>query len=130
MPKLFIAVALLLSVVGRAQSLPEAPPSHRFLDSKNEALIVLSAVPIAGDGLSTQAVLASGGGEGNPLARPFVKSATGGAFIAGMGFLSEIGGMYTLHRLGHHRLERILPVAVSAIETYMTLHNYRIARTF
>lgn len=130
MLKYFLVLLMLAAVPGGAQSLPDAPESHRFFDRSNEALIALSAVPIAGDGLSTQAVLASGGGEANPLARPFVRTRTGGAFVAGMGFLSEIGAMYGLHRLGQHRWERILPLAVSGIETYMTIHNYHVARVF
>jgi hypothetical protein len=123
---------------------PDAPPSkpeslytqHRFFDLMNDSAMGGAAIPIIGDSLSTQRFLGTGLiGEANPVARPFVKTPGGQAFISSVGFGSMIGGMYLFHRLeghaGEHKaarrffsfLERTTPVAVSAVEFNRWHHN-------
>lgn len=112
-----------------AQQLPEAPQPHRFLDRTNLSLISASAVTLAGDGLSTQAFMAfDNRGDINPIARPFVGSRKGDALYFGAAFAAEVGGMVWLHRHGHHRIERILPMVVIGVEAYTSIDNFHFAR--
>ncbi|HLW51236.1 MAG TPA: hypothetical protein VKW06_00200 [Candidatus Angelobacter sp.] len=144
-PGLFILTTI-LSCGALAQAAdPDAPQpkaeapraQHRFFDVVNDSGIAAAAIPIIGDSLSTQHFLETGSiKEGNPLARPFVGSRTGQAFISGVGFGSVIGGMYLFHRLEgragdrHPRkrfiyslLERATPGIVSAVEFDRWHHN-------
>jgi hypothetical protein len=137
---------LLLTAAGFSQAAdPEAPTpkaeqhhaQHRFFDLVNDSSIAAAAVPIIGDSLSTQRFLGVGTiHEGNPIARPFVNTRSGQAFISSVGFGSLVGAMYVLHRLegrageAHRRkrvlyswLERASPVIVSSVEFNRWHHN-------
>jgi hypothetical protein len=70
------------------------------------------------------------GKDSNPLANIFAKSSAGNAAYFGSSFVAVAGGMALLHRHGHHRLERILPMAVSVMETYCVIHNHQNIRTY
>ena len=106
------------------KKLPEAP-SHSFLDRENVALHAANLALITGDMISTRLIVDGGGREQNPIARPFVNSGIGGQMAASyaLGFGGTLLGSYWLHRSGHHRLERILPISVMAIEAYATASN-------
>jgi hypothetical protein len=127
------AAVLMLIVAGaitaQAQLLPQAPevrPSHKFLDWKNASLLTASAAAISSDSVSTQAFLNYPKLiEVNPLARPFIRTRPGQAFISGIGFAGEIGSMYVAHRRGWHHMERWIPVFTIAAESYLTIHNFR-----
>jgi len=146
---LFFLMVLVLTTLASASAFaqsaaPDSPrpkpeplyTQHRFFDLVNDSAMGGAAIPIIGDSLSTQRFLGTGLiGEANPVARPFVKTPGGQAFISSLGFGSMIGGMYLFHRLeghaGEHKaarrifafLERTTPVAVSAVEFNRWHHN-------
>jgi hypothetical protein len=93
-----------------------APPrgitfEHRFWDKPNVALFAATAALSAADFTVTRANLQGGGQELNPVVRVFGRSSAGLA----VNFAGETAGIvglsYVLHKTGHHRLERALPVA-------------------
>lgn len=83
---------------------------HKFLDRANIALFALAASLNTADFIVTHANLESGGKELNPVVRIFGRSAPG----LSVNFIGEtvgvIGVSYFLHKTGHHRLERIVPL--------------------
>ncbi len=99
--------------------LPQAPSSqHRFWDRKNKFLFSTVAAFSAADFTVTHANLASGGRELNPIVRPFAGS---NAALA-TNFAGQSAGIlaisYLFHRSGHHRLERMAPVANIAASAF------------
>jgi len=82
-------------------------PAHKFLDGTNVAIQSISAIMMAADIVTTnRAREVPGTRELNPLtqspaARYGLKFA---AFGAGLGI------SYLMHRSGHHKMERIVPV--------------------
>jgi hypothetical protein len=124
MTKFIMLLVLLGSFGASAQTLPDAPkPQHGFFDKKNVTFIAVSAAAISADGLTTRQNNADGFGEINPLASPFVHSNGKAALYFGGSQAAVIGGMYLLHRTHHHKLERILPLAVTGVEGFWTIHN-------
>ena len=100
------------AVRGRG-SLTDQAPTHRFFGPTN--LLLISGATLAGitDAVVTHHFITNGEAEGDPIERPFIQNGLGG-FIA-IGLITEtaaIGFMYGLHHMGHHFLERLLPVAV------------------
>ncbi len=98
---------------------PEGPQTqHAFLDAKNRFLFSTVLGFSAADFGVTRANLASGGKELNPMARVFGVSTPG--LVAN--FMVEDAGVvglsYLFHRTGHHRLERITPVANLAASAF------------
>jgi hypothetical protein len=119
-----------------AGDLPESPvpirvtvpreSKHNFFDFKNSVAIASFGASLAGDALSTQNVLAYPTyKEMNPLARPFVQSRTGQTVYSAGGLGLMMGGMYWAHKTNHHKLERILPLALTGVESFWTVWNYR-----
>lgn len=98
--------------------LPEAPVAHKFWDRENRVLFVTAAAFSAGDFTVTHANLANGGRELNPLVRPF----TANSATLAMNFVGQTAAIvsisYLLHRTGHHRLERLTPVANIAASAF------------
>jgi hypothetical protein len=107
--------------------LKQPPQEHRFFDAKNTLGLTSIAVTLAADAISTQKGLSYPGFyEMNPLARPFVKT-TAGTAIYNAGSLALLGSaMYVAHRTRHHKLERILPFAVSGWEGALAFRNFRV----
>jgi hypothetical protein len=64
------------------------------------------------------------GHEANPLAKPFVDAGWGGQ-IAELGIMStlELLIRYGIHRLGYHRIERLLPVGFALESGVSAYHN-------
>lgn len=125
------ALLLALASTALSQTIPDAPEAktkHHFLDRTNSLLMGASAAALAADGWSSRSMLARGIPEMNPLARPFVGSNGGSLLYFGGSQAGVVGGMYWLHRRGHHRLEKILPIAVSGMETWCAIHNSRLHR--
>ena len=91
--------------------LPEAPGQHRFWDGENRLLFSTVAAFSAADFAVTRANLANGGRELNPVTRLFSGSTAGLAANFAGETAGVVGLSYFFHRTGHHKLERITPVA-------------------
>ena len=91
--------------------LPEAPSQHRFLDRKNRFLFSTVAMFSSADFAVTHMNLANGGRELNPMVRPF----SGSTGALAVNFAGQTAGVvavsYLLHKSGHHKLERLAPIA-------------------
>ena len=102
----------------------EAKRAHRFDDTPNLVLITGSVLAITADAITTQRDLARGDREGDPFARPLVKYGWSGEISA---MALEIGaetlGMYGLHRIGQHRVERLIPVSLAVIHAIFAYNN-------
>ena len=108
--------------VGVGRPLPWTPPTydartaHRFFDRANVLLITTSVLGITADSVTTQNFIHAGLQEGDPVARPFAKYGWPGQISLELVETSaEVAVMYSLHRMHHHRAERIVPLAVAGI---------------
>lgn len=103
--------------------LPEAPSQHRFWDNKNRFLFSTVAMFSGADFAVTHANLANGGRELNPMVRPFAGSTP--ALAAN--FAGQTAGVvavsYLLHKSGHHKLERMAPVANIASSAFAVVYG-------
>jgi hypothetical protein len=103
--------------------LPEAPSQHRFWDRQNRFLFSTVAIFSASDFAVTHMNLANGGRELNPMVRPFAGST--GALAAN--FVGQTAGVvavsYFLHKTGHHKLERLAPVANIASSAFAVAYG-------
>lgn len=100
-------------------------PSHRFFDRFNIALITVSLLGQASDAITTQRV-DHGQNEANPWSKPFVEQGWPGQI--GIGVLdnaAELSVMYALHRMNHHRIERLVPIGRAAIGGMQGYRNDR-----
>jgi hypothetical protein len=103
------------------------PRTHSFFDSRNKLGFATLATSLTADALSTQKGLAYPGFvEMNPIARPFVQSRTGAAVYNAGSFGLMAGLMYWAHKTEHHKLERILPIAVGSWEGLLSARNYHV----
>jgi len=101
-------------------------PSHSFFDARNRLGFASLGASLTADALSTQKGLAYPGfHEMNPIARPFVQSRVGAAAYNAGSFGLMAGIMYWAHKKEHHKLERILPLAVGGWEGLLSFRNYR-----
>jgi hypothetical protein len=107
----------------QAAPLPEAPAPHTFFDHKNLAFMAISAAAVSADAWTTRQNNADGFSEINPVARPFTRSNGKAALYFGGSQAAIVGGMYLLHKTGHHRWERILPLATAGVECFWAAHN-------
>jgi hypothetical protein len=98
--------------------LPMAPSQHKFWDGKNRFLFSSAAAFSMADFSVTRMNLASGGRELNPIVRPF----TGNSALLAANFAGQTAGVvaisYLFHRTGHHRLERMTPLANIAASAF------------
>ena len=101
---------------------PEAP-SHRFWDNKNKVLFATAAGFAAADFASTRANLANGGQELNPVTRVFAGSTAGLAANFAGETAGVVGLSYFFHKTGHHRLERIVPLASIGASGFAVSYN-------
>jgi hypothetical protein len=83
---------------------------HKFWDNGNRALFAGVIASNAADFAVTYTNLQSGGQELNPVVRVFGRSAQGLALNFGGQVAGVMGASYFLHKTGHHRLERLVPV--------------------
>jgi len=99
----------------------ESPaPVHRFLDAKNLGLQSLTALIMAADLASThRALQVPGTHEMNPLARS--QGALISLKIAGAG--AGLGIAYMMHRTGHHKAERVIPLILGVPSALAAVHN-------
>lgn len=103
--------------------LPEAPSSHRFWDGENRFLFSTVAMFSGADFAVTHMNLANGGTELNPLVRPF----TGSTPALAANFVGQTAGVvavsYLLHKSGHHKLERLTPIANIASSAFAVAYG-------
>ena len=108
------------------RQLPETPrPAHNFFDRQNLTFFAAAAALQTADLITTRQIIDRGGHESNPVAKPFVNHGTtahaASTYLLGTG--GTIGAAYLLHRWGHHRLERWVPLCVGAVEAWATASN-------
>lgn len=100
-------------------------PVHRFFDAKTLCLQSLAILAMAADVASTRRALqVPGTREMNPLA-----GSPGGLIalkVAGVG--AELGIAYMLHRSGHYKAERVVPIIFGAPSLLAAAHNSTIHR--
>lgn len=124
------AIILLLgySVSAQQLTLPDAP-SHRFFDRQNTAAFVTLGSLIAVDAVTTQRLTNSGvAHEVNPLWRPMVKQGWQGQMAASaLGYGAALSMAYTLHKTGHHKMERWVNWLTVAIEAGNDVHSFMVA---
>jgi hypothetical protein len=103
------------------------PRTHSFFDARNTLGFATLGASLTADALSTQKGLAYPGFvEMNPIARPFVQSRLGAAAYNAGSFGLMAGLMYWAHKTEHHKLERILPLAVGSWEGLLSARNYHV----
>jgi hypothetical protein len=107
-------------------------PPHRFVDSANLALTGAEIGALLADGITTQQAFnrcPTVCWEADPFARPFVEHGWPGQIAGGALFVAaEVGLQYLLHRTGHHRLERLVPVVLATYSTASATHNALLPR--
>lgn len=98
--------------------------AHPFFDIPNVLLITGSVAAMTADSVTTQRFLAHGIPEGNPFVRPLVKYGWSGQLsVQAVETGGDILVMYGLHRIHHHRIERLVPVGVAASHAAFAYHN-------
>lgn len=106
----------------------DAKASHGFFDWENLTLMTGSALAMTADSITTQRFIARGYVEGDPFARPLVKYGwSGQAAAEGLEINAEIWGMYGLHRIHRHWIERIAPVGIALAHGYFAYSNDRVS---
>ena len=125
------------------ESVEPAPsnPTHKFFDRFNIALITVSLLSQTADAVTTQRRLKScwrnhpgemswvcSDLEGNPIARPFVNQGwPGQVSLAIIVNSAQTMVMYAIHRMGYHRVERVVPLPLTiegGIQAYKSLQRY------
>jgi hypothetical protein len=116
---------LILGHAGLAQYTNQGPATHRFWDNGNKALFLSHAALESVDFGITHRNLSSGGEEMDYLAKPLCEAGTAGqvAFFGGR-IAGVLAGSYLFHRMGHHRLERLVPFFASADSSYGVAYSF------
>jgi hypothetical protein len=106
----------------------DAKTAHPFFDLPNVVLITGSALGIAADAVTTHHFLDHGIQEGDPIARPLVKYGWSGQIsLSGLEIGAEILGMYGLHRIHQHWIERMIPVGLATAHAVFAYNNTKIS---
>jgi hypothetical protein len=109
----------------------DAKTAHRFFDAPNVVLITGSVLGMAADAVTTHHFLDHGVEEGDPFARPLVKYGWSGQIsLAVLETGAEVLGMYGLHRIHQHWIERMVPVGVATTHAVLAYNNTKISDTF
>jgi hypothetical protein len=105
----------------------DAKTSHPFFNKLNIALITCSVLGTTADGITTHQFMEHGIAEADPYARPLVKYGwSGQVSLATLEVGGEILGMYGLHRIGQHWLERLLPVSLATTHGIFAYKNTKL----
>jgi hypothetical protein len=124
---LFLAIALGLCLIpstlrGADPAVIQSPPTtlHHFMDAQNIGAFSLNAIMMAADLATTRRALqVPGTHEENPLMR-----SQGVAIVMKVGVVGAgIGIAYMLHKTGHHRAERLLPIFMGMPSAIAAAHN-------
>jgi hypothetical protein len=93
---------------------------HRFLDGQNVALHTLSSIIMAADIATTrQALQVPGTSEANPL----MKSQGGMIALKMASVGAGLGIAYMMHKSGHHKAERLIPLFLCVPSGIAAAHN-------
>lgn len=122
----------------------ESPASHRFFDRTNVLLLSAGLLAQVADGVTTQRNQANcrrfnattapfpldcAQVEANPVARPFVAQGWPGQIpLVGLVTTGEVMLMHTIHRMGYHKIERMVPIPLAignAHAAYDNLQDHR-----
>lgn len=108
--------------------MPDAP-SHKFLDRQNKVAFASLGALVAADAVMTQRLTNSGvAHEANPLWRPLVRQGWQGEMAASvLGYSAAVGVAYTLHKTGHHKMERWANWFTVAMEGGNVAHSFCLA---
>jgi hypothetical protein len=122
----------LYAALGRPLSwkAPEYNPKtvHPFWGVSNVALMEVALLGIAADSVTTQRFISHGLVEGDPLARPLVKYGWSGQVAAsGLEMTGVVLGMYGLHRMHQHWIERLLPACVGVTHGILAYNNTKVS---
>ena len=112
---------------------------HKFFDRFNIALMTASLLAQTADAVTTQRGLKNcwrtygrsywfcSNFEGDPIARPFVNQGWGGQVaLAVVVNSAQTMVMYAIHRMGYHKVERLVPVPLTiegGIQAYKNLQS-------
>lgn len=104
-----------------APAIVRRPPApHKFLDGPNVLIFGVSAAMMAADLATTrQALQVPGTRELNPLAH----STTSFSALKIAAFGAGIGIAYAMHKTGHHKAERIVPLVLGIPSGFAAAHN-------
>jgi hypothetical protein len=122
---LVVVIGLLLSpsavMAGADPAVIQSPPPvHRFLDGQNVALHTLNAIIMAADIATTRRALqVPGASEANPLMKS--QGAMISLKVASVG--AGLGIAYMLHKSGHHKAERLVPLFLGVPSAVAAAHN-------
>jgi len=106
----------------------DARSTHPLFDTTNMILITGSVLGMTADSITTQRFIKRGRQEGDPFARPLVKYGWSGQIsLQIIETSAELLGMYALHRIGQHRLERLIPVSLATTHAIFAYNNARIS---
>lgn len=108
----------------------DAAAVHPFFDTMNIVLLTASTLGMTADAITTQRGIAQGRGEADPIARPLVKYGWSGQIsLEALETGAEIAGMYGLHRIGHHWVERSVPIALAITHAIFAYTNASTTRS-
>lgn len=98
---------------------------HRFLDRQNKIAFASLAGLVAIDAVTTQRLVSSGAAiEANPVWQPLVHGSwQGEAAASALGFGAALGVSYSLHKMGHHKIERWANWLIIGVEAVNDAHN-------
>jgi len=111
---------------------PEYNPRavHPFWGVTNVGLMGVALLGITADSITTQRFISHGLVEGDPLARPLVKYGWSGQIAAsGLEMTGVVLGMYGLHRMHQHWIERLLPLSVGTVHGILAYNNTKVSYT-
>ena len=108
-------------VAGADPAVVRSPaPVHHFFDARNIASFTVNAIVMGTDIATThQALQVPGAREANPLMKS--QAAIIPVKVACVG--AGLGLAYMLHRSGHHRAERIIPLFLGVPSALAAVHN-------
>jgi hypothetical protein len=127
-------LVLPLHALAQERREPGTEKPHRFLDATNIALTAIETGALLADGITTQRALKKYPEffrEADPIARPFVNRGWPGQIVGGTLFIgADVGLRYWLHKNGHHRIERILPMVLTTYGSVCAIQNHREMQRF
>ena len=118
-------IVIFLCSTGWAQDLRESPTKHNFWDTTNKTLFASHAALEALDLGITHYNLSHGGREMDSMAKALCERGTVGQLVFFGGRMAGVVAVsYILHRTGHHKLERALPIYASGDSAYGVAYSF------